>query len=458
MTLATEIRSLSSNALNRLRCEIPKSYQEVSTAHPYLPFFHRIEAVLAGLAEFDPEDDDVVLIEADDPSLAKKPPPPPAQSCDTPPSRSAAPYFTDPLDEEDPPASPPTRKNGTASPERHDHHYPHKRKRADCTSQESPDSAMDRYQQHVQQQHVPQYAPQYAENNSDSDSDIICMGTSAPPSAAADTGGASYHDRCTAGTGSSWRCSICVFQNDGGDGVCQECGMPRADGPTDGTRTDDHLLGDLGDLQDIMGSTSHAGSSSPSDASASPRPADHGRAAHAPRPAHRRTDDLAAVVGHLPCNVRGQKGYWDHHWPFLMSLFSSLLMSREAVDLVDPVDEARLILEDLPAYRSVVRNPLCFRTIVDAMGPGAAHQGLLPGIEEKLSVWRGRDLIQAIDLVFLNTLCYNGKAKTQRRYDCLKLRRMFWKELESRVMRDQMKDHLPMKRGETSGYVMWKQR
>ena len=57
---------MAKQALGRLKSDVPPSYQEVSTAHPYLPFFHRLESALKGMANFDPEDDDVICIDDDD--------------------------------------------------------------------------------------------------------------------------------------------------------------------------------------------------------------------------------------------------------------------------------------------------------------------------------------------------------------------------------------------------------
>uniref|UniRef100_A0A7S2LRZ5 RanBP2-type domain-containing protein n=1 Tax=Leptocylindrus danicus TaxID=163516 RepID=A0A7S2LRZ5_9STRA len=64
--IGKQIRNISSYTLKRLRGDVPKAYQEVSTAHPYLPFFHRLESALQGLAWFDPEDDDVICLDDDE--------------------------------------------------------------------------------------------------------------------------------------------------------------------------------------------------------------------------------------------------------------------------------------------------------------------------------------------------------------------------------------------------------
>ena len=64
--LSQRLRPLAKQALTRLKSDVPPSYQQVSTAHPYLPFFHRLESALKGMANFDPEDDDVICIDDDD--------------------------------------------------------------------------------------------------------------------------------------------------------------------------------------------------------------------------------------------------------------------------------------------------------------------------------------------------------------------------------------------------------
>jgi hypothetical protein len=64
--LGEMLRPIAKRALLKLKAEVPSSYQEHSTAHPYLPFFHRLEAALKGMSNFDPDDDDVICIDDDD--------------------------------------------------------------------------------------------------------------------------------------------------------------------------------------------------------------------------------------------------------------------------------------------------------------------------------------------------------------------------------------------------------
>ena len=64
--LSERLRPLAKQALDRLKNDVPASYREISTAHPYLPFYHRLESALKGMASFDPEDDDVICIDDED--------------------------------------------------------------------------------------------------------------------------------------------------------------------------------------------------------------------------------------------------------------------------------------------------------------------------------------------------------------------------------------------------------
>jgi hypothetical protein len=83
--LAGRLRPLAKKALTKLKSDVPSSYQEISSAHPYLPFFHRLESTLKGMSNFDPDDDDVICIDDNDEieevkAKAAESKPPPATS------------------------------------------------------------------------------------------------------------------------------------------------------------------------------------------------------------------------------------------------------------------------------------------------------------------------------------------------------------------------------------------
>lgn len=64
--LAEQLRPIASQAHERLKKDVPQAYQMQSSAHPYLPFFHRLEACLKQMANYDPEDDDVICLDSDE--------------------------------------------------------------------------------------------------------------------------------------------------------------------------------------------------------------------------------------------------------------------------------------------------------------------------------------------------------------------------------------------------------
>ena len=59
--LIKKLRSLARDAYAQLKKDVPASYQKQSTAHPYLPFYHRIESCLNDMASYDPEEEDDVI-------------------------------------------------------------------------------------------------------------------------------------------------------------------------------------------------------------------------------------------------------------------------------------------------------------------------------------------------------------------------------------------------------------
>ena len=64
--LAGALRPIARRARDRLRGDVPAAYQALSRAHPYLPFFHRLESGLRQLATYDPEEGDVICLEDSD--------------------------------------------------------------------------------------------------------------------------------------------------------------------------------------------------------------------------------------------------------------------------------------------------------------------------------------------------------------------------------------------------------
>lgn len=64
--LANLLRPMATQVLHQLRHDIPNSYQAHSSAHPYLPYFHRLEHALRAMSQFDPTSDGVICLDDSD--------------------------------------------------------------------------------------------------------------------------------------------------------------------------------------------------------------------------------------------------------------------------------------------------------------------------------------------------------------------------------------------------------
>jgi hypothetical protein len=360
--LGERLRPTACQALKQLKSEVPPSYQEQSSAHPYLPFFHRLESALRGMSDFDPEDDDVICIDDDEVEAIK----------------SSAPLIT---------STPKKRKMNAMANENHT---------VDAVTKTSDE---------------------------DSEVEIIDIAPAAKrtkPTFDGDSDDADFMQL--------WR----SVEND---------------------VSTDFFSQDLFD-------------SSPFE--------------------QRNVLDLAQNLDELavmfdnnrhwtirPTNV-ALEAFWDDadNYANVLRLFSELLKSPDSADFVDAVDNAQL-----PSYSSIIKHPLCFRDLVSALIDDSETQNkALVGNSGKLLVqglsswnmWRGKDLLQALDLVLLNSLAYGKAAQEGRdgsRSKTNKLRKQLWggikHVLDSRMDamdQDQRKRCMPTRRGETSGFVIYKDR
>jgi ribosomal protein L18E len=69
--LVKRLRSLARDACAQLKKDVPASYQKQSIAHPYLPFYPRIESCLNDMASYDPDEEDDVILSASRESEAR---------------------------------------------------------------------------------------------------------------------------------------------------------------------------------------------------------------------------------------------------------------------------------------------------------------------------------------------------------------------------------------------------
>eukprot|EP00339_Tiarina_fusa_P012828 CAMPEP_0117021372 /NCGR_PEP_ID=MMETSP0472-20121206/16124_1 /TAXON_ID=693140 ORGANISM="Tiarina fusus, Strain LIS" /NCGR_SAMPLE_ID=MMETSP0472 /ASSEMBLY_ACC=CAM_ASM_000603 /LENGTH=730 /DNA_ID=CAMNT_0004726819 /DNA_START=20 /DNA_END=2212 /DNA_ORIENTATION=- len=377
--LSAKMRPLSKKVLTKLKSDVPASYQEQSSAHPYLPFFHRLEACLRGMSTFDPEDDDVICIDDDDEveAIKAKPPPPRAKS---------------------------RKRKGAGTPT---NSAP---KRQACAAKVS---------------------------NSDDDSVIEILDVK-PAS----------------------RAKLAKGANTENDDAQYMQDLLKAFDEDDSSTGD--MFADLAfDQADVENKDARDSLDLATD-----------------------VDRLAAMFDQnqymliRPKNI-GAASFWDDaaKYSSALRLFSEILRTPDSAAYLDSIDEQNLIDNGQPAYTSVIKNPLCFRDIFCALiaGPSgpdtqvSGNDGLLHGDGlSSWNMWRGSDLLQAIDLVFLNSLAYGKAAEEGRsvnRSNANKLRKLFWAGIR-RVIDSNLGVHeveqrrkcTPTRRGESSGFVVYKDR
>ena len=131
----------------------------------------------------------------------------------------------------------------------------------------------------------------------------------------------------------------------------------------------------------------------------------------------------------------------------------------------------------LPPYSSAIRHPLCFHAVVSSLSKSEdalkyphltmrLSDGNLPGNDEVFrtwNMWNGLHLIEAIDLVLLNSLAYNalhnaGRNDSQLRSETERLRNVLWDGVNG-IMNERLQpyertEHTPQRRSPSSGFVV----
>jgi hypothetical protein len=452
IALATKIRRLTSGTRDRLLEDIPKAYQEFSSAHPFLPFFHRLDAALKGLAEFDPEDDDVIMMDDDEIEEMKAK----AKAKDAEKAAAAA--------------SIANNNSGASNGENK------KRSRDEDTQQESTEKKRAR-----------------ADQGDDSDLKVLDgpPGGRQPQSGreSADTAAASVAVAARASTGSSpsptllleqmggeqavlgskddWRCGFCVFKNPANSNVCLMCDQSRQDGGSGAPAAANQPKDELDQFWDqIINQNDGNSNNNNNNSGADNKGTGSGDEEDDEDDDESEASDLGQVgqvlaqtverFQHSPNLGTPTVDFWDQNWSFCINLFATILREKEALWYLEPVNEEELEQVGRPPYRSIVKNPLSFKCIIRALKRSektkSDRDGMLRGTDLKFNVRHGRDLLQAIDVVFLNALAYNGKEWNDIRRDTLKLRRMFWDRIRVQAQDDPRQ--VPTRRGETSGFIV----
>lgn len=336
--LSSIIRPTGKTVLHKLKTEIPTSYQAHSTAHPYLPYFHRLEAALRNLSTLGEANDVICLDDSDDddvqiivkPSQAKK---------------GAR------------PAAAPARK---------------RKRRIDAFEIEDDDAKPSaRSQLDHSEQKAP---PQPAVINQDDD---------------ASSSGESCGDAVEVIDHCPW-----PFQ-------------PRIAGISHKLTTQVYQLADAWDSNQLV------------------------------RPPH----------------VHASQFWRGNHYADALRLFGELLDSSNASMLAEPTDDEACVQAGQPAFSHVVKHPIAFRCIVNSL---LDRSGSLP--DKSLASWNmfdGKDMLQAIDLVLLNSLAYGKIVNSSNRPAVNYLRKVLWNGI---TQMGPKKTDVPTRRTEASGFVIYRQR
>eukprot|EP00521_Asterionellopsis_glacialis_P006655 CAMPEP_0195283556 /NCGR_PEP_ID=MMETSP0707-20130614/2062_1 /TAXON_ID=33640 /ORGANISM="Asterionellopsis glacialis, Strain CCMP134" /LENGTH=844 /DNA_ID=CAMNT_0040342741 /DNA_START=20 /DNA_END=2554 /DNA_ORIENTATION=- len=405
--LGEVLRPMAKQAFDRLKKDVPASYQEQSTAHPYLPFFHRLECALRGISNFDPDDDDVICIDDEDEIEEVK--------------SSAA------------------IKKEVAAAEN--------KRKADDNSNQGTTSKRPKINGEIEifdfdsggNQEQVATAPKDTVANEDT-------------------------------TKIELKCARCTMTNPAGSSRCCMCDQDFSSSENyeileiDGS---DHF--NIADVTFDDASTALGGTGN--DEWEPPR--NSNSQSEVSTNIHESGSDMAQRLESLAYMFDSNKqdqvrpnhiesAFWNErqHYASALRLFAKILHQRESCIFLQPVHKDLVIAGELNEYNKVVRNPLCFFDIAKAL----RGDGLLsPKNLSSWNMWRGIDLLEAIDLVFLNSLAYHGKEKTKQRSDTNFLRKILWQGIDSTLTEmfnpteeKKRRECTPTRRGDKSGFVIFK--
>lgn len=434
--LAEMLRPIASQAHERLKKDVPQAYQEQSSAHPYLPFFHRLEACLKQMATYDPEDDDVICLDDTD-------------------------------DEEDVVAVVNTSKPMKSSSNSAVKETTPVKRRSGYDDMMEEGSSLKRSK-------AGEDVKMPSSTTKKADVEIICLDdssdeeeedvantpkeTTTPPPAPPPPPQAAMPPTPEAAAAKPWRCSECTFLNSASSIKCEMC---QDDGSSTGA---DELANFLGGSFLVGNGSSHSYASESSQSTSALQAADA-----------RELECLAQHIsfgGNLPLQAmqhqRGQFWGGTDKFPRLLSLFRTIIQHPSSHRFIEPVNESRLFIMGMPAYTSVVKHPICFHAIVLALSrseDAVTHPHLttrlasgdlrIDGLQH-WNMWNGLHLIEAIDLVFLNSLAYD-RNNASKRSETESLRNVLWDGVNSilkSLQPHERRNHLPNRRTETSSFVI----
>ena len=443
--LTEMLRPIARRAHERLKKDVPQAYQEQSSAHPYLPFFHRLEACLKQMATYDPEDDDVICLDdsddEDDVEVVVNNAKSPMKS-----SSNAA------VKESAANTTPVKRRNdyddfanGTLPDE-------------SCVKRSKPGENMKMSPMKKAAPEIICLDDSSDEEEEEDDETNTKVGArsanSTIPQPLAEAKMPS--EAVEPPKAEKWRCPDCTYLNSASSTKCVMCQDESSDGA-------DELANFLGG-DSFLGGPGHSYSDQMSQTTSALQSAD--------------ARELEYIAQHISLGGKlphqAQRNQNDQVWgapdkfPRLLGLFRTIIQHPLSHRFVEPVNEGRLFIMGMPSYTSIVRHPICFHAIVQALSRSEDAVSY-PRLETRLAngelgieglrdwnMWNGLHLIEAIDLVFLNSLAYYGN-DTQKRSETESLRKILWDGVNlilNGLQPHERSDHFPNRRSENSSFVI----
>lgn len=482
--LGNLLRPKAESTLKKLKSDVPLSYQERSSAHPYLPFFHRLESALRDASQFDPEDDGIICLDdSDDDDIVEVSPPPPRK-----------------------------RKAKTSPPRRR------KISKKDTTQLEQEDSeetVVPPIEENSQPQEPQQTNDDGSSSGSELDSELVEVVGFNPLT----------EDENVASI-KNWRCKNCSALCGANTSLCLTCGHAQLN---DRSRSDNEGPPSVSDYAEIAAIVQESDFNDDNDIldhmhkdedanteETTPKPkkkrspgkkkgknGEPDRTSHLwPIPAHpeemtRVAQDAMRMAGKLdnlasyfrdgreddvrPTSVSPTgSDFWDDgdRYADALELFANLLRSPEVVHFMERVNGDLLLQANPEAkmYSHVIKNPLCFKDILSALflnsnkecDNGVVYQdGRLNCVLLKdWNMWNGKQLLMALDLVLLNSLAYGkitGEGRSRHRARTNELRKILWNGIQAIISENsgsddsnQKRQYTPTRRSENSGFVVYK--
>jgi len=408
--LAEKIGPKAKTAYDKLKDEVPNAYQEVSSAHPYLPFFHRLESALKSLHEFDPNDDGVICLDDD------------SSDDDTVLMVGTVGIYSGNIMETYT-SNLPIKVGAKRDLDTCSAQYENDKPRYEKSGAESPDL----FQNLVDEARKPSF---------DADSDIEVMYVK--KSARGETGTDLFPE-----SGVFETSSVTASQNPVHEKYPAEEQLDKGEGKVS-TNIEYVAYVSEENKNNILTASSPVTT-----------------AAELVGNVDKIIQALETGLDIRPQVAQGYRDFWSNptcNFVVILRLFQKLISDTASHSFLDPVNRNE--------YINLIKNPLCFRDIVAALcdddrcesyavsGARIVRKtGVLacPSLR-KWNMFEGSKLIQAVDLVFLNNLAFMGKSADLPRKNVMRLRKYFWEQI--RKCGQNNKNNIPTKRKETSGFVI----